>query len=99
MDHDGACQQTNQIPYDGAFGHVIKCPLDAITQSERPTARSAASVVGVSIAVFAAGCLLAFTSWLSGPARTARTTDWDWFVAVLALGPVGALAYGLRRAE
>jgi hypothetical protein len=54
---------------------------------------------GASIAVFAAGCLLGVASWLSGLARTARTTDWDWFVAVLALGPVGALAYGLRRAD
>ena len=53
---------------------------------------------GASIAVFAAVCLMGIASWLSGLARTARTTDWDWFVAVLALGPVGALAYGLRRA-
>lgn len=36
-------------------------------------------------------------SMLLGLARTAREWQWDWFVLVLALGPLGTLLYGLRR--
>ena len=54
--------------------------------------------------VFEASALVGLSSlyvgavaMLLGLARTARERQWDWFVLVLALGPVGTLLYGLRR--
>lgn len=55
--------------------------------------------------IFEASAMLGLTSlyvgavsMLLGLARTARDRQWDWFVAVLALGPLATLFYGLRRA-
>ncbi|HKV83007.1 MAG TPA: hypothetical protein VJN88_00530 [Ktedonobacterales bacterium] len=42
------------------------------------------------------GALACGASWLLGLSRAARERQWDWFVVVLALGPLGTLLYGLR---
>jgi hypothetical protein len=48
---------------------------------------------------FAAGIVLGAAAWLMGLARAAGAGRWDWFVVVFALGPLGALIYGLANAD
>jgi hypothetical protein len=52
---------------------------------------------GACIALALTSLYAGAVSWLLGLARTASDRRWDWFVAVLALGPAAALLYGLRR--
>ena len=41
------------------------------------------------------GVVVCGAAWLLGLASAARDKQWDWFVLVLALGPLGTLLYGL----
>lgn len=50
-----------------------------------------------SLAVALTSLYVGAASMLLGLMRTARERQWDWFVMVLALGPVGTLLYGYRR--
>ena len=49
---------------------------------------------GSIITLFLIGGLVGFVAWLMGLMKTARISRWDWFIAVLLLGPLGALLYG-----
>lgn len=46
-------------------------------------------------ALFVLSLALGFAAWMLGLMKTARIGRWDWFVAVLFLGPAGALLYGI----
>lgn len=48
---------------------------------------------GGMVLLFAIGGALGFVSWLLGLMHTARVRQWDWFVAILLLGPVTTLLY------
>lgn len=50
-----------------------------------------------SLATAMAGVYLAVVSSLIGLMRAAGQRQWDWCVAVVALGPVGTLLYSLCR--
>lgn len=52
-----------------------------------------------SVAVALTSLYVGAVSMLLGLARTARERQWEWFVMILALGPVAALLYGLRRTQ
>lgn len=49
-----------------------------------------------SIVTFLWGVIACGAAWLLGLTSAARDRQWDWFVVVLALGPLGTLFYGLR---
>ena len=49
-----------------------------------------------SVVVALASLYVGAVSGLMGLARTARERQWEWFVMILALGPVAVLLYGLR---
>ena len=52
---------------------------------------------GLDLAALLASVLCGVAAWLLGLMRAADTRRWDWFIAVLALGPVGALLYSRAR--
>jgi hypothetical protein len=54
---------------------------------------SSAAFGGIATLVLIGG-LVGFVAWLLGLMKTARISRWDWFIAVLLLGPLGALIYG-----
>jgi hypothetical protein len=58
-------------------------------------ANLASTAFGGLAALVVVGGVLGFVSWLLGLMRTAGQRRWDWFVAILVLGPLGALIYGL----
>jgi hypothetical protein len=58
-----------------------------------------AGAFGGLLAFFVAGIVLGAAAWLMGLARAAGAGRWDWFVLVLALGPLGALIYGIIGAD
>jgi len=51
------------------------------------------SVFATITATFALGLLCGSIAWMLGLMQTARVRQWEWFVATLALGPVGALLF------
>jgi hypothetical protein len=53
------------------------------------------TVFGGTLVLFLLGCVLGAAAWLMGLMATARLGRWDWFIAVLVLGPLGALIYGV----
>jgi hypothetical protein len=72
-----------------AFGILV---LGIVSVSH---ANLSALAFGVTMLLFIVGILLGFAAWIAGLMRTARYRRWDWFVAVLFLGPLGALLYSL----
>jgi hypothetical protein len=54
---------------------------------------------GLDVTALLAGVLCGAAAWLLGMMRAAGMRRWDWFIAVLALGPVGALLYSRAHVE
>jgi hypothetical protein len=52
-------------------------------------------VFGGVLSLFVVGCVSGGAAWVLGMMQAARLSRWDWFVEVLALGPLGALIFGL----
>jgi hypothetical protein len=51
------------------------------------------------VSLFLIGGVLGVAAWLLGLMRAARLRQWEWFVAVLVLGPLGTLLYGLAGSQ
>jgi hypothetical protein len=45
------------------------------------------------LALFGLGLISGAVAWMLGLMQTARCRQWEWFVEILALGPVGALIF------
>jgi hypothetical protein len=48
---------------------------------------------GLDVAALLTSALSGAAAWLLGLAGAAGARRWDWFIVVLALGPLGALLY------
>ena len=55
-------------------------------------------VFGAALTLLLVGSLLGSVAWLLGLMRAARIQQWDWFIAVLLLGPLGTLLHGIASA-
>lgn len=49
----------------------------------------------IALLVFLVGGVAGFIAWIMGLVKTAQIGRWGWFVAVLLLGMLGTLIYGL----
>ena len=69
------------------------------------SARLGSCTGALSIAIFLASLLLLIAlvtgvvAWILGMLQAADEKRWGWFVAVLLLGAIGSLAYGLAKPE
>jgi hypothetical protein len=67
------------------------------------SARLGSCTGALGIAIFLASLLLLIAlltgavAWIMGMLQAAEEKRWGWFVAVLLLGAIGSLAYGLAR--
>lgn len=53
----------------------------------------------IAFALFGLAALLGLIGWIGGLIKTATIGAWGWFVAVLILGSLGALIYGIAGPE
>ena len=69
------------------------------------SARLGSCTGALGIAIFLASALLlvalvtGVVAWIMGMLRAVDEKRWGWFVAVLLLGAIGSLAYGLAKPE
>jgi hypothetical protein len=67
------------------------------------SARASSCTGALGIGIFFASALLlvafvtAVAAWIMGMSQAADEKRWGWFVAVLLLGAIGSLAYGLAK--
>ncbi len=52
-----------------------------------------------SLALLGLGALAFVVAWIMGLVKTAQLSRWGWFVAVLLLGAIGTLIYGIAGPE
>jgi hypothetical protein len=86
-------KRTIQLVAAAAVGTLILGILPVVILTAAHLTLSSA-MFGGTLALFLLGCVLGVAAWLMGLMATARLGRWDWFIAVLALGPLGALIYG-----
>jgi hypothetical protein len=69
------------------------------------SARASSCTGALGIGIFFASALLlvalvtGVVAWIMGMLQAADEKRWGWFVAVLLLGAIGSLAYGLAKSE
>jgi hypothetical protein len=87
------------VAYAIGLGAAASCAgAGATTISTDCVAQGATPVlIGIGVGILAG--ILGLIGWIGGLIKTATIGAWGWFVAVLILGSLGALIYGIAGPE
>ncbi len=76
---------------------MIGASVTTTTTGSTVTATSNASPI--ALALVGIGGLVSLVTWILGLVKTVQLKRWGWFVAVLLLGTIGTLIYGIAGSE
>lgn len=81
----------------GASAAAVAAQCQPAADGTLPAGCGATSAGGFGIAglIYLLGFVAAAIAWIMGLIKTAQISRWGWFVAVLLLGSLGSLIYGL----
>jgi hypothetical protein len=87
------------IAYGIGVGAAASCAGAGATTVSADCAAQGATPILIGTGVLILAGILGLIGWIGGLIKTAQISAWGWFVAVLILGSLGALIYGIAGPE
>jgi hypothetical protein len=87
------------IAYGVGAGAVASCAGAGATTISTDCASQGGLPILIGTGILILAGILGLIGWIGGLIKTAQIGAWGWFVAVLILGSLGALIYGIGGPE